>query len=545
MGEEEARAGVFSALSALGAFPFGFAFWLVGVLPVDKKVGETVVNVGVMMGAFLVVVVSMERRFGMALASGAFVVGALLAACAAPNAWVLLGCLFVMGSASGLGLAATGAYVAEIAPPECRGRLVSFVEAGAASGACCARALALLLEIFPGRHTWRVLVLIGALLSILLLWAIEIDDLLPPSPRFFLARVVTAKKRQGRNSNDETHEASFLSSSSSFFTKDQRLEWRQAMERLAISRPEDFLKEVQGAPKMISKRRVLTLAIFVVAARTLSGVDVILSDPLLRDRAGKVYANAAGLVFASARASTAFLVAKTSIFDKLGRIPIVLFSAAVTSLLLLVLALSLLFGLLHSRDVVVVFITLYAMAAEVGIFSGSWVLVSEILDTSMRLRGLGLAILIDAALFTFLQSPFVVQNIGGYEGLFSLFAASTFLVFIIFFFFLPRDTEGKTLEDITDHIDDLAEDETDYYDAVAEDTLDCLESAAYFAYDSVSDAAVVLLAPVTGHKKRPQSTTSATAAADDNNNASQAAAYYGSFDHETTTTESQKRPSSS
>ncbi|WP_405165474.1 MFS transporter [Nocardia sp. NBC_01499] len=120
-----------------------------------------------------------------------FVVFAVLAA-VAQDAWQLLICRFLLGLAIGADYTISTSLLAEYAPAKRRGSLMCRLGATWFIGAACTYVFALILVPFAGEHTWRIMLVLGAVFALIVLW---MRRSIPESPRWLASNGHTEQAR--------------------------------------------------------------------------------------------------------------------------------------------------------------------------------------------------------------------------------------------------------------------------------------------------------------------------------------------------------------
>lgn len=320
-------------------------------------------------------------------------------------------------------------YISEIAPSDKRGMLVSFNQFAITIGILLAYLLNFYFkETFPASQSWHYMLALPLVFSILFLFLSIF--ILPNSPRWLMANGLKAKAREvlhwimGQKVGIKEYE----SLKASFAGQDQS-------EKVAFT---DIFKGNTG--------KVVLLGTILAVLQQVIGINAVVNyAPTLFSQMGSktnplLQSIIIGVI------NVLFTVIALGFVDRLGRKKLLLIGSVGTTLALLYLVISSLFGLPAIGMSIALFIYIAFFAATWSPIM--WVVISEIYPNLIRSTAMSFSTAISWAFsFIIVQfSPQIINSLGvvylfGLFGIFGLFS----------FFFVSRfipETKGKSLEEI-------------------------------------------------------------------------------------------------
>lgn len=403
------------------------------------------------------------RRYTIVFAGAIFFVGALLMGFATNYAFLMVG-RFVAGVGVGYALMIAPVYTAEVSPASCRGFLTSFPEVFINAGILLGYVSNLAFSKLPLHLTWRCMLGIGAIPSVILAVGVLA---MPESPRWLVmqGRLGDAKKVLTRTS-DSAEEARS----------------RLADIKEAAGIPSDCDDDVVSMISSSSKnhqgegvwkelllkptpavRRVLIAGIGIHFFQQASGIDaVVLYSPRIFEKAG--ITNDTDTLLATVAVGfvkTIFILVATFMLDKYGRRPLLLSSVAGMILSLLTLAMSLTVidhsthKLTWAIALCITMVCAYVASFSIGLGPIAWVYSSEIFPLRLRAQGASMGVAVNRVVsgvisMTFLSLTKAITT----GGAFFLFGGIATVAWVFFFMFLP-ETQGRNLEDMSELFDEF------------------------------------------------------------------------------------------
>ncbi|MCF6765251.1 sugar porter family MFS transporter [Thiotrichales bacterium 19S3-7] len=367
------------------------------------------------------------RRVMIRISGVVFILGILLVTLATSYETLLLGRL-IQGVSVGIITIVTPLYLAESMPTNLRGRGIVSFQLLLTFGIAIATASGL---IFIGDGNWRGMFLTAIIpASILLIVSFYIKE----SPRWLALK--------GRFS--EAYEVLCFSNNPSE-AKKQLEEMKQTL----------MQKQKYAAVKLIVQKKYIFAFLLVCCIgvlNQLTGINVFLQFSAIILKQSGLESNQASLVGGTSIAIVNFLVTIITfmIVDRFERKTLVALGTAgiVISLAFCALINQLLPNTEVKGYLVLAGLIGYIISFAFGPGALVWTLLSELLPSRIRSRGMAIALFLNSAASAVLASEFLpMVNHLGYSGAFWLFSCFTSIYFILVVLFVPK-TKGKTLEEI-------------------------------------------------------------------------------------------------
>ncbi|KAG0456800.1 hypothetical protein HPP92_024588 [Vanilla planifolia] len=392
------------------------------------------------------------RRFTIVFAAAIFFAGALLMGFATNYAFLMFG-RFVAGVGVGYALMIAPVYTAEVSPASIRGFLTSFPEVFINSGILLGYVSNYAFHHLPQHLSWRVMLGVGAVPSILLAVGVLA---MPESPRWLVlqGRIsdalavldrISDSPEEARIRLTEIKSAAGIPSDAS----------GNDVPVLRHKHGEGVWKELFLCPSA-PVRRVLISALGIHFFQQASGIDsVVLYSPHVFKKAGISGDNALlGMTVAVGFTKTVFILVATFLLDRIGRRPLLLASVSGMVVSLVGLGAGLMAAdhhdgkLMWAIGLCFASILAYVSFFSIGLGPVTWVYSSEIFPMRLRAQGAAAGVVVNRVTSGVITMTFIslyhAITIGGSFFLYAGIAAVAFL----FFFTYLRETRGKTLEEM-------------------------------------------------------------------------------------------------
>ena len=333
---------------------------------------------------------------------------------------------FIGGLAIGVASCLAPLYIAEVSPAHIRGRLVALNQMTIVTGILLAYFMNWILS-FTGPNGWRWMFLSAAI----------------PSVAFFVALFFVPESPRWLTENGREREALAVLTRVNGSV-------RAGVELAAI---QEVIAEESGTWAELFRpgvRRALGIAIFLAVFQQITGINTVLfyGSLIFKEQVGNHSESSA--IFANVLIGVVnFLATIVSLYliDRLGRKPLLIFSAV--GMAVCEIALALAFLIQPPPGALILTIMLCCGAAfAVGLGPGVWVMLSEIFPTRIRGRAMGLATVSLWIACVVLTSTFLsLVNAITITGAFFLYAVNC-VITALFVWKLTPETKGKTLEEI-------------------------------------------------------------------------------------------------
>ncbi len=333
---------------------------------------------------------------------------------------------FTGGVAVGIASMLAPLYIAEVSPPGIRGRLVSLNQMAIATGILLSYFVNWRLS-YLGAVSWRYMFAVAAIPSVLFLVAMFF---VPESPRWLteMGREEAALDVLARVSGHS-----------------------QALVELAQIK--EVIAEESGTLRELLQpgfRGALVIAVALAILQQVTGVNTVLfyGSVIFREQVGHNSESAAlganviiGLINVLATIVAVWMI------DKLGRRPLLMFSAGAMALCQI--ALGAAFLIQPPPAILVLAAMLFCVASfAVGLGPGVWVVMSEIFPTRVRGRAMSIATISLWVACVVLTMTFLsLASAITITGAFWVYSGMCVTTFLIVWRALP-ETKGKTLEEI-------------------------------------------------------------------------------------------------
>jgi SP family arabinose:H+ symporter-like MFS transporter len=338
----------------------------------------------------------------------------------------LVAARFIGGLAIGVASVLAPIYVAEVAPREIRGRLVALNQMAIVTGILMAYAVNWGLS-FMGSASWRWMFATAAIPTAVFFVALFF---VPESPRWLIEKGLTSQAVAvlGRIGGAQYAQAEAVQIKSGIEEESGTL--AQLLE-----------------PGM---RRPLVIAIALAILQQITGINTVLfyGSIIFREHMGAASESSAiGLNVLIGSVNFAATIVALMVIDKLGRKPLLMFSAAAMGVCQL--TLGALF-LIQPPPVYAILALMFVCTAAfaVGLGPGVWVVLAEIFPTKIRGRAMGVAsvTLWSACVVLTLTYLTLVSTIS-ITGAFWVYATMC-AVTLIFVWKVTPETKGRSLEEI-------------------------------------------------------------------------------------------------
>lgn len=402
------------------------------------------------------------RRYTIALAAATFLAGALVMGFA-PSFPLLMVGRVIAGIGVGYSLMIAPVYTAEVSPAMTRGFLTSLPEVFITVGILLGYIFNYALSGLPENINWRLMVGLAAVPAIGV--AIGVISM-PESPRWLVMKGRVAEARVVLRKTSETKEEA-----------DMRLEEMTKAASVLVKSPTDISSHAnsispsswhgQGVWRELlmptpAVRRMLIAAIGMNFFMQASGNDaVIYYTPSVFQAAGIHKRKILVLVtIIMGISKTSFVLISALFLDRFGRRPLLLLGSSGMAVSLACLGLGSIF-LEHSdqKPVWAIAICVVAVCAAVSFFSVglgpiTWVYSSEIFPMRLRAQGSSLAVSVNRVVSGAVSMSFLsISKKITFGGMFFVLSG-IMVVATIFFYFVIRETKGKSLEQLATLFDD-------------------------------------------------------------------------------------------
>lgn len=333
---------------------------------------------------------------------------------------------FLGGIAIGVGSVLAPIYIAEVAPSDIRGRLVSLNQMAIVTGILLAYLVNWLLS-FLGPASWRWMFASAVLPAGVFFLALFF---VPESPRWLVqqGRYEEALGILGRVAGS-------------------------GRARLEIEQIRVTIQEESGSLAQLFEpglRRALIIAVALAVLQQITGINTVLfyGSILFKEHVGN-HSESAAIAANVLVGAINFLstVIALSIIDRVGRKPLLIFSAAGMAVAEVLLGIAFLYQPPPARLVLAVMGVCVGCFA-VGLGPGVWVVISELFPTRIRGRAMSIAtvslwVACVALTLTFLSLVNAITASGAFW-LYALMCVTT----VVFVWRVTPETKGKTLEEI-------------------------------------------------------------------------------------------------
>jgi len=387
---------------------------------------------------------SYGRRGAFMISALVLIVGIVIMAISNNFISLMFGRVFV-GLGVGFGFAIDPIYISEIAPAAHRGRLVTWSEVGTNVGIIFGFIVGLMFGHLDSDTAWRCMFGMGIILPsimIILLWTV-----MPESPRWLVQqeRDMDAAHVLQKIYGKEYDVVSLINSMKMSILKDQEIE-----------RSEGWYLILFPAT---SFRRIILVGLGVAMAQQVVGIDSIqyflisiLEDSGIQSSSGQKWVL---IVLGCFR--LVFIIIGGRLLDQKGRKPLIFISLAGCAVALLLLSFNF-YGPKHSNVFAIFCCAIYFSFYSVGIGPGGWLIPAEVFPTSIRAKGMSLAVFLNRACATLVFSTYesIAQALS-WSGFF-LFMSCLCGVVALFMAALLPETKGRSLEDMLAYFAELTGD---------------------------------------------------------------------------------------
>lgn len=370
------------------------------------------------------------RRMIIALSAALFLIG-ILCITVAHSYHSLLYARLLLGIAIGVVAVAVPLYVSEIAPPAARGKQVTYFQMYLTFGIVLAYAIDLLLTPSGNWHGMFLVVLIPA--SILMIACFS----LPESPRWLVARQELQKAINTLLALREPKQAQkeLIEIESSLYDNRTTSTWRQLLNRKNL------------AP--------LLIALAVVILNQLTGINTFLQYAPQMFHHGGMQTHTGAMTASLIIGVINFMGTLIAIFlvDLIGRRPLLIVGVCGVCLSECFMAIAQpwfqSFAWLQALGLAA-FILSFAIGPGVIV----WLVISELLPTRIRSRGMALCLFFSSLSGTLIASVFPVLlsqlKLSGVYTLCAIFSG----IYVLLSVYAVPETRSKSLEDIQTHFED-------------------------------------------------------------------------------------------
>ncbi|GAX12796.1 hypothetical protein FisN_15Hh275 [Fistulifera solaris] len=344
----------------------------------------------------------------------------------------------IVGVAVGVGEAVDPMYIAEISPKHVRGRLVSWAEAGVALGVVLGFSSSLVFYAVENVATkWRCMVGAGMILPIIMVLMVAFG-FLPESPQWLIsqnqesaARVVLERIYPSDAIDDVVDD--IQSSIELERQSSNAVGWN------AIFAPSPAVK------------RMLMVGIGMATIQQAVGIDAVMFYLMFVIK-GSGIATELGEVAALmvlGLVKLVFVFVGANLFDRVGRRPLLFVSLCGMAAALSIVSITFLFQSRVSEACTVLGLALYLAFFSIGVGPGNWVVVSEIFATSIRAKGMCVAVLPNRIMATLMASSFLsLAQWLTWPGFFFVLAIICLASAWFLWSYLP-ETKDKSLEEMS------------------------------------------------------------------------------------------------
>lgn len=393
------------------------------------------------------------RRVPFMVSSVLFIAGYLMEASAQGKSMLMLGSALA-GVASGYGLAIDPIFISEMSPMSYRGYYVTWSEIAICAGELVGFLIGLAIDAIVDSSgvEWRLMCACGIVSPVILLLAVIF--ILPESPRWLAVngkgpeaiQVLVDRIELPRDAAEKLVED---------VQHDHSLE--------KVEQEESCCQSPLWTSMLFSEsaaiRRVVLVGVGTAVSQQLSGIDPVLFEFvfIVNDIGITSGSSAYALLVVLGVMKLVAAIAAARLLDRVGRRPLIVSSAAVSAaiLALLVVVYTLEDEIRAFQATVVFLLVAFAVAFEIGLGPGCWLVPSEVFFNKIRLPAMGMATLSNRLTDTILVSTAsLVKRAVGWTGFFTWFAFTCLTAFFFLLLYLP-ETNGKSLEEMYDYVVEL------------------------------------------------------------------------------------------
>lgn len=395
------------------------------------------------------------RRIPFMISSVLFMLGYLLEASAQGKGMLLFGSALA-GIASGYGLAIDPIFIAEMSPVSKRGYYVTWSEISICAGELVGFLVGLSIDAaFDSTSSkWRVMCLCGIVSPLVLL--LLVIFVLPESPRWL---AVNGRGPEAIGILVDSLELPRPAAEKLV----EDVQHDHSLENVREPTPSCSSQGPLWSSMIFSEnaaiRYVVLVGVGTAVCQQLSGIDPVLFEFvfILNDIGITSSSSAYALLVLVGVLKLAAAISASRLLDRAGRRPLIVSSAAVSAIILaLLVATYALEDQIRAFQATVVFLlTAFAVAFEIGLGPGCWLVPSEVFFNKIRLPAMGMATLSNRIVDSILISTAtLVRQAVGWTGFFSWFAFTCLSAFLFLLVYLP-ETKGKSLEEMYDYVSTL------------------------------------------------------------------------------------------
>ncbi|KAI4295548.1 hypothetical protein L6164_035585 [Bauhinia variegata] len=393
------------------------------------------------------------RRYTIVFAGSIFFTGAVLMGFSTNYAFLMFA-RFIAGIGIGYALMIAPVYTAEVSPASSRGFLTSFPEVFINGGVLLGYISNYAFSKLPLYLTWRLMLGIGAIPSVLLAVGVLA---MPESPRWLVMRGRLGEARKVLDKTSDSKEEAQL---------------RLADIKEAAGIPESCNDDIVQVTKKKSGgegvwkemfinptpavRHILIAGLGIHFFQQACGIDaVVLYSPRIFQQAG-ITSDTERLLatVAVGFTKTIFILVATFMLDRVGRRPLLLssFGGMIISLITLAASLTIIENS-HTKLIWAIGLSIATVLSFVATFSIgagpiAWVYSSEIFPLKLRAQGCAMGVAVNRVTSGVISMTFLsLTNAISTGGAFFLFAGIASVGWLFFFTMLP-ETQGKTLEEM-------------------------------------------------------------------------------------------------
>lgn len=436
------RTHLIALIVGLGGILYGYDIGVIaGALPfIQQAIPLTHWQLGLIVGAVLggglvgTLITGpladwLGRRITIALSAALFLIG-ILCITVAHSYHSLLYARLLLGVAIGVVAVAVPLYVSEIAPPDARGKQVTYFQMYLSFGIVLAYLVDLLLTPSGNWHGMFLVVLMPA--SVLMVTCFG----LPESPRWLVARQELQKAINTLLTlrNPKQAQKELIEIENSLYDNRSSGTWRQ------------LIKREYWAP--------LLIALAVVILNQLTGINTFLQYAPQMFHHGGMQTHIGAITAALVIGIINFIGTLIAVFlvDRVGRRPLLIFGICGVCLSECFMAIAQpwfqSFAWLQALGLAV-FILSFAIGPGIIV----WLVISELLPTRIRSRGMALCLFFSSLSGTLMASAFPVLlshlNLGGLYTLCAIFSG----IYVLLSIYAVPETRAKSLEDIQTHFE--------------------------------------------------------------------------------------------
>lgn len=391
------------------------------------------------------------RKWTMALAAVIFQAGAAVMTFAHSFQVLMIG-RFLAGIGIGLGVMITPVYIAEISPTNNRGSLTSFPEIFINIGILLGYVSNYVFSGLPVHMSWRVMLAVGILPSILIGLALFV---IPESPRWLVLqnRVEEARAVLLKTNEDEAE-------------VEERLEEIQSA--AGIGNAENYENKstwrdiFTPSPSVL---RMLITGVGIQCCQQITGIDatVYYSPEIFKSAGIRSNSNLLAATVAVGVSKTVFILVAIILIDKLGRKPLLYISSIGMTICLFCVGASLAFLKEGELGIALAILSVCGNVAffSIGIGPICWVVSSEIFPLRLRAQAVALGAVGNRVCSGLVAMSFLsVSQAISVGGTFFIFSAISALS-VVFVHKLVPETKGKSLEQIESLFQDRQENDSE------------------------------------------------------------------------------------